>query len=334
MGTLMSIIIPTYNRDDSLPKVLSKLLSQEDMLRDNNVEILVVDDGSTDRTREIADEFAEKFSLNFRYFHQENTGSASARNLGIKEAQGEILLFLDCDIIPTVNLVSEHLKFHKKYPQDNFALRGSTKTSAEVLDPIRIVEVAEVEERFQKAIDGEYFELCWGDFVSGNVSTKKQFLLENGTFDEEMIVLVDPELGYRLFKSGLRLFHSNKAMGFHFHPVSLDKKFRYAEKYGKSYAIWYTKIPDLKKELYRTMKFRKNSVFLYWKDPLKVLNAFLRRVLISVFTVKLFICMADISHGKLSRFLYKQVTIYYRQKAFRRHLALIRKGHVEINRVV
>ncbi|MFC1738959.1 glycosyltransferase family 2 protein [Planctomycetota bacterium] len=327
----MSVIIPAYNRADSLPEVLSKLLSQQKILKD--AQVIVVDDGSIDNTKQLVKEFIENSSVNIRYLYQQNTGAAAARNLGIKEAQGEIIFFLDSDIIPSEALISEHLKFHEKYPQYNFALRGSTKTSAKQINSVRIVEIGEIEKETQKGTNAEYIELCWADFYSGNISLKRQFLLENGIFDEEMRTREDIELGYRLGKRGLKLFYNNKAMGFHLHPVSLQQHLCYAEEYGKSLAIWYSKTPDFKKDLLKIGRGN-DCGFLSWKEPLLMIKYFLRIVIVSKFTVKLVIFVGNILKRKknnLFRFYYRQAYQYYHRKAFKKHLALIRKGYIQIN---
>jgi len=85
----VSVIIPTYNRADLLPAAVSSALMQEPM----PLEVLVVDDGSTDATAEVC----RRFPHPVRVIRQENAGAAAARNRGIAEAKGEIVAFLDSD---------------------------------------------------------------------------------------------------------------------------------------------------------------------------------------------------------------------------------------------
>jgi glycosyltransferase involved in cell wall biosynthesis len=80
---LVSVIIPVYNGADFLEAAISGVLAQDYQ----PLEIIVVDDGSTDATRAIA----QQFQPNVRYLYQENSGPAAARNCGIRSAQGEIL---------------------------------------------------------------------------------------------------------------------------------------------------------------------------------------------------------------------------------------------------
>ncbi|MBQ9991308.1 MAG: glycosyltransferase family 2 protein [Lachnospiraceae bacterium] len=89
---LISIIIPVYNTRDCLEKCVDSCLAQTWP----QLEILLVDDGSTDGTDQLCDRLAEK-DERIRVFHKKNGGSSSARNLGIREARGEYLGFVDSD---------------------------------------------------------------------------------------------------------------------------------------------------------------------------------------------------------------------------------------------
>lgn len=91
---LVSIIIPTYNRANMITRAIESILQQSY----SNFEIIVVDDGSTDNTLEIIEEFKQNTSgLNLWYFKKENGGCASARNKGIDMATGDLIAFLDSD---------------------------------------------------------------------------------------------------------------------------------------------------------------------------------------------------------------------------------------------
>lgn len=86
---LVSVIIPTYNRAGFLEEALKSVLNQTY----SNLEIIVVDDGSTDNTKEVLKPFKDKI----KYFYQENKGPAAAKNTGLKSANGEYIAFLDSD---------------------------------------------------------------------------------------------------------------------------------------------------------------------------------------------------------------------------------------------
>ncbi|MED9904852.1 MAG: glycosyltransferase family 2 protein [Lachnospiraceae bacterium] len=89
---LISVIVPVYNIIEYLPRCVESICRQTY----KNLEILLVDDGSTDGTGSLCDSLA-KGDLRIRVFHKENGGSSSARNLGIANAKGEFLGFVDSD---------------------------------------------------------------------------------------------------------------------------------------------------------------------------------------------------------------------------------------------
>ncbi|RAP51827.1 MAG: hypothetical protein BZ133_02265 [Methanosphaera sp. SHI613] len=88
----ISIIIPVYNKERFLDKCLQSILAQSF----NDYEVICVDDGSTDLSLSILNEYA-KDNSNFKVFSKENEGPGSARNYGLKKATGEYILFLDAD---------------------------------------------------------------------------------------------------------------------------------------------------------------------------------------------------------------------------------------------
>lgn len=92
MDSLISVIIPVYNIKEYLPRCVESVCAQTY----KNLEILLVDDGSTDGTGDLCDALAKKDDR-IRVFHKENGGSSSARNLGIENAKGQYLGFVDSD---------------------------------------------------------------------------------------------------------------------------------------------------------------------------------------------------------------------------------------------
>lgn len=91
----LSIIVPVYNVSKYLSKCLDSLLHQD--LEENEYEIIVIDDGSTDDSGRIADEYAIKYADLIKVIHQENKGLSGARNTGIRSANGKYIQFVDSD---------------------------------------------------------------------------------------------------------------------------------------------------------------------------------------------------------------------------------------------
>lgn len=92
MKPLISVIVPVYNIMEYLPRCVASLCAQTY----ENLEILLVDDGSTDGTSKLCDELG-KTDSRIRVFHKENGGSSSARNLGLAHSRGELVGFVDSD---------------------------------------------------------------------------------------------------------------------------------------------------------------------------------------------------------------------------------------------
>src|SRR4051812_40151675 len=96
LAPVVSVIIPTFNRAHCLGLSVRSALFQEGFAEPSALEVIVVDDGSTDGTKDLLSrEFAGDKRL--RYFHQKNAGVSAARNAGIREARGSLIAFLDSD---------------------------------------------------------------------------------------------------------------------------------------------------------------------------------------------------------------------------------------------
>ena len=88
----ISVIVPVYNVEDYLPRCIDSILAQDY----EDFELLLIDDGSTDKGGHICDGYA-KHDVRVRVFHKENGGVSSARNLGLDNAVGEFVAFVDSD---------------------------------------------------------------------------------------------------------------------------------------------------------------------------------------------------------------------------------------------
>ena len=102
MNTPISVIVPVYNVEQYLPQCLDSILNQTYY----DFELLLIDDGSLDKSGEICDNYAKK-DCRIRIFHKENGGVSSARNRGIEESKGKWILFIDADDTITENFINE-----------------------------------------------------------------------------------------------------------------------------------------------------------------------------------------------------------------------------------
>lgn len=112
---MISILTPTYNRQKHLKNAYRSLLQQND----NDFEWIVIDDGSTDNTKDYIKKLMETSSLKINYIYKENGGKHSALNYGIKEAQGELILILDSDDYLSNDAIKVIKKYWDKYNSNN-----------------------------------------------------------------------------------------------------------------------------------------------------------------------------------------------------------------------
>ena len=89
----LSIIIPVYNNEKDLDKCLTSILNQNI----DDLEIVVVNDGSTDNSEKVIKKYQEKYDNIFKYYFKENTGVADTRNYGLDKAEGKYIMFVDAD---------------------------------------------------------------------------------------------------------------------------------------------------------------------------------------------------------------------------------------------
>lgn len=217
----LSVIIPTYNRKAMLKKALQAYRCQS--ASHQILEILVVDDGSTDGTEVAVAECQRVSGIPVRYFRQQNKGPAAARNVGIREAKAPILLFTDDDIIPGLDLVFQHLVWHDQHPEPFIAVLGLVTWPREI-DPTPFMRWYFQERLVPYRHFAAQNEIKFHFFITGNTSLKTEFLRENGLFDEEFKTSgwEDTELAFRLAKHGLRLLYNPVAVGYHHHVFSFE----------------------------------------------------------------------------------------------------------------
>ena len=110
---IVSVIIPVYNCEAYIKQCIDSLLIQTY----KDIEIILVDDGSTDKSPEMCDAYAEKYN-NIHVFHQSNSGAASARKNGIEQACGDYFLFVDADDWVEVNFVQDLISTALKHNTD------------------------------------------------------------------------------------------------------------------------------------------------------------------------------------------------------------------------
>lgn len=212
---LISIVIPTFNRARLLGTTIPTLAAQQ--LRDGlRYEVIFVSNGSSDATADVIGEAAARHPGLFRYFRIDPTGGPSApRNFGIRQAHGEVVVILDDDVRPDLDLVLHHAEFHQRHPQPEAAAVGEAYVPDHLYnDPMSLFHVYPYDRiRGCDEVGYDYFWTC-------NISVKRSFMLEHGMFDERFLFNEDVICGHKLDRAGMRLHFVPKARGEHLHQLT------------------------------------------------------------------------------------------------------------------
>ncbi|HEX2085581.1 MAG TPA: glycosyltransferase family A protein, partial [Solirubrobacteraceae bacterium] len=227
MTPRVSVVIPTLGRSPALPEALGRLRAQEGA---PPFEVLVV-----------ADAAAPPLDTPLR---AERPGASAARNLGLREAKADVVLFLGDDILASPRLVAVHAEWHAARPEEHVAVLGHVGWSRR----LRVTPFMRWLERGIQtdygAIDGD--RAGWGHFYTTNVSLKRSFALAAGGFDEDLPFLYeDLDLGRRLADRGMELIYERAAEAEHLHPATLDGWRERMEAVGRAERAFAAKHPGV-----------------------------------------------------------------------------------------
>lgn len=117
---MITILTPTYNRAHTLQRLFDSLIVQQDM----RFEWIVIDDGSTDNTKDLIEVFNEKKLINIKYFYQGNMGKPSAINTGIKKSSTDYIFIVDSDDLITEDCVLTLSKELERHSMDSHVFSG------------------------------------------------------------------------------------------------------------------------------------------------------------------------------------------------------------------
>ncbi len=239
---LVSAIIPTRNRAGLLAAALDSLRVQT--LPQEQFEVLVVDDGSTDTTRNVCRDFQPRLPL--RYFRIEHAGIAAAKNVGMFASAGRILLFFDDDDVAHAELLQQHVDAHRRWPDEAAAVLGYT-TWAPWLEVTELMHFVTEVGRYLFSYPGitPGRPLDFTHFWGGRSSCKRSFVTRHGAFRQDFeFGCEDIELGYRLSRFGLKVYYEPRAISFMNRGVTLDEFCRRCERQGRAQFVFSELHPD------------------------------------------------------------------------------------------
>jgi glycosyltransferase involved in cell wall biosynthesis len=226
----IDVVIPTYNRGAALRATVSRILasSTESLVR---VDVIVVDDGSAEPADRILAGVAPPPGVSFRVLRQPNSGPARARNAGFRVGIGEIVLFMDDDILPPPDLLRRHAVAHRERP-------GSVVCGfCEWLPPKSPGTLF----RLLQRLGGERQGPATSDYAlvsivaSGQLSVERRlFPVTEGVYRDDLVTPAaeEYELSLRLRRRGIPIFFAESMVAFHDSSVALVDVCRQQYKHG------------------------------------------------------------------------------------------------------
>ncbi|MCB1196045.1 glycosyltransferase [bacterium] len=185
----VSVIMPSYNCAHYLPNAIQSVLNQTF----EDYEIVVIDDGSTDSTKDLMQAYVEKYPQKIRYIYQKNKGLSGARNTGIENACGEYIALLDADDLWLPERLKAQIDFLKKHPEysfvfsDVYAMDENGKRGKTMM-------------RLKKPVSGDiFYELLLENFISVPTTLIKKDCFKNaGFYSSDMKLCEDHHFSLRL----------------------------------------------------------------------------------------------------------------------------------------
>lgn len=197
---LVSVIIPCYNQAHYLPDAVDSVLAQSY----ENREIIIVNDGSTDETAEVAEALA---GPGVRVVHQENKGLAGARNTGIQNSSGALLNFLDSDDLLEPDKLERQVAFLQEHPEFGIvgALFNRIDSEGRRFGSERSAREGGLEFSAAEVLTN-------GPFVVHSHLVRREWVDRVGGFDETFRAAEDWDLYCRLALAGCRFYRMNRAL--------------------------------------------------------------------------------------------------------------------------
>lgn len=260
MTIQVTVVIPAYNATGTIGDCLESLARQS-FPRDE-IEVFIVDDGSTDGTPEYVERYAQAWGADqprLRVIRQVHQGPAAARNLGATAAQGDFLLFTDADCVPHIDWIKEMVAPFR-FPEIA-AVKGAYKTKQKSL--VARFAQAEFDARYRLLAAAQYVDVVF----SYSAGFRREVFRTVGGFDTSFPVAdnEDTDLSYRVATSGHRIKFNPAAIVYHRHPATLRQYLR--KKHSRAYwrVMVYRRFPGKAvRDSYtpQTLKFQIGAILL------------------------------------------------------------------------
>jgi glycosyltransferase involved in cell wall biosynthesis len=224
----VSIIVPVKNGEKTLKKCIDSILN----LNYPNYELIIVNDGSTDNTQKILEEYKDKIKI----INTQGVGPSKARNLAVKQAKGELVAFTDSDCIVDKEWLNELVKCFEI--EENLAGVGGEQLSPQdesnfgkiVNNFMHSIGIIEYVKDRKEVVFTQHNPTC-------NSVYKKEVFEKLGGFKEGLWPGEDVEFDYRVTKAGYKLLCNPKAIVYHYRPQNIKKFIKMMYNYGKVQGI-------------------------------------------------------------------------------------------------
>lgn len=206
MSQLISVIIPTFNRADLIKRAIESVINQTY----GNIEVIIVDDGSTDNTEQIVKSVKDD---RVKYIKQENSGACVARNTGIEHANGSIISFLDSDDEWELSKLEKQYDFMKENSSKAVACNYWFEKNGE--KRVYISNHSEKVFSIDELLDYNYV-------TTGSLLIEKKLLLGSGSFDPKMPRYQDWDLVIRVSRLTPIHFIDEPLLTLHSQDISIS----------------------------------------------------------------------------------------------------------------
>lgn len=239
----ITVVLATYNRAETLSETLRHL--QEQTLPSHAFEVIVVDDGSPDNTRDIAAQWQRQARFAMQYLHHPNRGPGHTQNRGIRLARAPIVLLIADDIFLAPGALAAHLARHDANAEGEIAVLGRVLQSPRLTGSVFLTKW----DPWHLGDLPDGLEMPYYMFWACNISFRRDFMLQNGMFGDAMgragaAAHEDVELGYRLHQHGMRVFYDRGALGLHHHVETLDGSLRRSYQRGLNWLDFRRRVPQ------------------------------------------------------------------------------------------
>ena len=305
----ISVIAPTYNRRDVVEQTLRHLVTQD--YPSELVEVLLVDN-SSDGTPEMARRVAAETGARIGVLEVEERLPAVKRNLGLRAADGDLVMFVNDDVWFDPRALAEHTATHAAH-EGPIAVVGHVEQSAQMAQTPFVQAYAPFayDEIADKADDRVGYRHFW----SMNLSLPRQTMLDrNLVFHEEWAEIghEDVELGWRWTAAGLPVVYNPRATGEHFHPHTVASACRLQASVGRGLRDLEHLVPD-------PGLLERYGVLSRRSSPRAMVRGLVREVLFNAVTVPPAARWLDAQErrSRLADWMYWKVLLHHTGRAYR-----------------